>query len=95
MGGKKEKETAAHTCYVFYRLSRPDGFKEGRCGCYLIYSVCCRCRINLTATGNVDTPAETEIACRMNGYSLVYSRARFVQWTECVVFLNEGTGWVK
>ena len=36
-------------------------------------------RINLTATGNVATPAETEIACRMNGYSLVYSRARFVQ----------------
>ena len=52
-------------------------------------------RINLTATGNVATPAETEIACRMNGYSLVYSRARFVQWTECVVFLNEGMGWVK
>ena len=40
-------------------------------------------------------PAETEIACRMNGYSLVYSRARFVQWTEWVVFLNEGMGWVK
>lgn len=60
-----------------------------------VYSVCCRCRINLTATGNVATPAETEIACRMNGYSLVYSRARFVQWTECVVFLNEGMGWVK
>ena len=36
-------------------------------------------RINLTAAGNVATPAETEIACRMNGYSLVYSRARFVQ----------------
>ena len=36
-------------------------------------------RINLTATGNVATPAETEIACRTNGYSLVYSRARFVQ----------------
>ena len=36
-------------------------------------------RINLTATENVATPAETEIACRMNGYSLVYSRARFVQ----------------
>ena len=36
-------------------------------------------RINLTATGNVATPAETEIAGRMNGYSLVYSRARFVQ----------------
>ena len=41
------------------------------------------------------TPAETEIACRMNGYSMVYSRARFVQWTEWVVFLNEGMGWVK
>ena len=53
MGGTEEKETAAHTCKVFYKLSRPDGFKEGRYGCYLIYSVCCRCRINLTATGNV------------------------------------------
>ena len=35
------------------------------------------------------TPAETEIACRMNNYSLVYSRARFGQLTECVVFLKE------
>ena len=60
MGGKEEKQTAAHTCEVFYKLSRPGGFKEGRCGRYLIHSVCCR--INLTATGNVATPAETEIA---------------------------------
>ena len=79
MGGKEEKKTAARTCQVFYKLSRPDGLKEGRCGCYLIYSVCRRSRINPTATGNVATPAETEIACRIFGYSLVYSRARFVQ----------------
>ena len=38
MGGKEEKETAAHTCLVFYKLFRPDGFKEGRCGCYRVFS---------------------------------------------------------
>ena len=40
--------------------------------------VYCKCRINLTATGNVATPAETEIACVMNAIALVYSRGRFV-----------------
>ena len=94
-GRKKRKPPRTPVKSFSYKLSRPDGFKEGRCGCYLIYSVCCRCRINLTAAGNVATPAETEIACRMNGYSLVYSRARFVQLIDCVVFLNEGMGWVK
>ena len=35
-----------------------------------------RCQINLTATGNVATPAETEIACRLNAYSFgIFTRA--------------------
>ena len=40
--------------------------------------VYCKCRINLTATGNVATPAETDIACMMKAIALVHSRGPFV-----------------
>ena len=51
-----------------------------------------------SVTGNVATPAETEIAeCRIKAIALVYSRAHFVYCTEVaiVVFLKEEMGWVK
>lgn len=53
------------------------------------------CRISHTATGNVATPAETEIACRMDAIALVYSRARFAHFSWVIGFLNEGMGWIK
>ena len=72
------------------------GFKVGRCGCYLTYKCVLQVSISPSVTGNVATPAETEIAeCRMKAIALVYSPARFVQCTEVVVFLNEEMGWVN
>ena len=55
------------------------GFKVGRCGCYLTYRCVLQVSNSPSVTGNVATPAETEIGeCRMKAIALVYSRAHFV-----------------
>ena len=72
------------------------GFKVGRCSCYLTYRCVLQASNSPSVTGNVATPAETEIAeCRMKAIALAYSQARFVHCTEVVVFLNEEMGWIK
>ena len=49
------------------------GFKVGRCGCYLTYRCVLQVSNSPSVTGNVATPAETEIAeCRMKAIALVY-----------------------